>query len=715
MGRRARSIDGIRARLAHPAQRDDRPLGAPGVEEGLVLLDARGRGAAPEARRAVERAAHDAQGQDRHEQQEPGCREDAEEADRVEEADECRAEREPEGSDGIPGLVHGRQLGRVLGRVARRAHRELPHERGHETGQRQQDDEHDREAHVGQEAPGRRSEAGHDHGSGADAHPRGCLQRRVHVRQQVIHVLQADRDAHQSGRDARGLQLRLVELAVGGRGRMDGVGDDAAEGGRHRRDGQPVDEGRSRLPCTEVHGEHAPTGSQLPLGDRRLGVARQARPGDPPHRRMGLQVARQGSRRLAVAVHAHVQRLQPAQHEERAEGSHDAAAVDAHAADGLDALPAPGHDAGDDVGVAAQPLRGRFHDEVHAEGQGPAEIGRRERVVHHDERPMRVSQVREPGQVGHHDRGVRDRLGVEEPRRRRPQRGLDGIGVGRVDVRHGDPEAPEDAVHERPRAAVHGPRGDDAIPRAHERQDGGVDGGHAGAEGEAGLRVVELGEGGRQGVGRGVLDARVGVAGLPEADEVRVLVDILGMERRRLVDGHGGRALLHSWGAGGGLDGPRPEAAGGRVVGRGDGHGTWRDSTTASGGGRSPLVARPWTRWPRLASLEPDPARFSPWVGPAAPRARWAGRSRGAPDQAAAPVRGSPRCGWTSGRCSSHPRYAHERDHQEMDVGPAVAPPLVPPPLVRRSAAGRCDEASAGPGWSVGRAGPGARSGRASV
>ena len=71
----------------------------------------------------------------------------------------------PERRDGIPGLVHGGQLGGMADRVVGRGDGELPHHRRHQAGQRQQDDEHDGEAHVGQQAPGRRAHACQDHDS----------------------------------------------------------------------------------------------------------------------------------------------------------------------------------------------------------------------------------------------------------------------------------------------------------------------------------------------------------------------------------------------------------------------------------------------------------------------------------------------------------------------------------------------------------------------
>ena len=139
-------------------QLDGRALPTTRVEEGLRLLDADVPRAPPEARRAVQRAAHDADGQRGHEQQEPRRREDPEQAEQVEGAHEQGAHRQPQRRDGIPGLVHGRQLGRVTSGIVGSADGELPHERGHQAGQREQQDEHDGEPHIGQQAPGGRAQ-----------------------------------------------------------------------------------------------------------------------------------------------------------------------------------------------------------------------------------------------------------------------------------------------------------------------------------------------------------------------------------------------------------------------------------------------------------------------------------------------------------------------------------------------------------------------------
>ena len=162
-----------------------------------------------------------------------------------------------------PRPVHGRQLDRVAGRVVGRGDRELAHEHAHQSRQRQQRDEHDREADVGEQAPGgapSRAAARHacqQHGSvptparPADAQAASWRRQRTSTsaRRSSTSSRPTEMRTRPGGMPGR-RQLRLVELAMRGRGRMDRVGDDAAERGRHGRDAQPVDEGRGARPAS---------------------------------------------------------------------------------------------------------------------------------------------------------------------------------------------------------------------------------------------------------------------------------------------------------------------------------------------------------------------------------------------------------------------------------------------------------------------------------
>ena len=164
-----------------------------------------------------------------------------------------------------------------------------------------------------------------------------------------------------------------------------------------------------------------------------------------------------------------------------------------------------------------------------------------------------------------------------------------------------------------------------------------------------------------EGIRRGVLDAGVRVAGPPEADE-----------RPRSRPRHGrGRWPTGRWA-------PRPapcSTRGARVaalMARVPKPSLARSSAPGSSWGMARLYIGPATEPTEGAELAvvpratTRPARLSPWGARAAPRARWAARSRAAPS-----VRGS-----ASLRLVVRPGFGR--------------------PLARRSAAGRCEDASGG-------------------
>ena len=133
---------------------------------------------------------------------------------------------------------------------------------------------------------------------------------RAEVRLEVLDVLEPDRDAQQAGRDARLEQLRLGELALRGRRRMDDHRVDAAQGRGELRQAEVVDDRPAGLAAAgDLEGEH-PAGRPRPelalrrphagdgSGDRGRGrCARRpdARARPPVPRRSGC-AARRGPR-----------------------------------------------------------------------------------------------------------------------------------------------------------------------------------------------------------------------------------------------------------------------------------------------------------------------------------------------------------------------------------------------------------------------------------
>ena len=185
----------------------------------------------------------------------------------------------------------------------------------------------------------------------------------------------------------------------------------------------------------QVDREHAPAGTQEPLRDLALRMAREAGVEDAAHLGVRLEVTRDRERGLRVTVEPDVERLDPAQDEERRPRRRDASRVDRDRPDRLDVPERPGDDPRDDVAVAAQPLRRRLDDEVRSERDRPTQVRRRERVVDDRGRAVGVRELGQPLDVGHDDARVRDRLHVEDARRPLGERRLDGGRVGRIDVR----------------------------------------------------------------------------------------------------------------------------------------------------------------------------------------------------------------------------------------------------------------------------------------
>ena len=147
----------------------------------------------------------------------------------------------------------------------------------------------------------------------------------------------------------------------------------------------------------------------------------------------------------AVAVHAHRERLDAAQHEVAVERRR-------HRADRVLQEPEPlgelgvvgGDEAADDVGVAAEVLGGRVHDDVGAERERLLQVRRGERVVDDDARAARVRELARPRRC-----------------RRSTSAGLVGVSIqtSRVSSGHAASSASRSvrstAVHARPCGVVH--------------------------------------------------------------------------------------------------------------------------------------------------------------------------------------------------------------------------------------------------------------------
>ena len=195
----------------------------------------------------------------------------------------------------------------------------------------------------------------------------------------------------------------------------------------------------------ESHDSTCPLG-QILLRERVVLAAFEARVVDPRHPRMRFEKLRHGERIDAMAVHAHVQRLQPLQqHEcierrqrgpqgaqrfharfhgetEVAEGFKEAhAVIPARRLDhfrkiaviprklaGLDEHPAHGR------AVAADILGRRMYDDIGAEFDRTAEIRRSKRVVDNERNARFVRDSCDGLDIEHVDLRVADGFGVQE-------------------------------------------------------------------------------------------------------------------------------------------------------------------------------------------------------------------------------------------------------------------------------------------------------------
>jgi hypothetical protein len=176
-----------------------------------------------------------------------------------------------------------------------------------------------------------------------------------------------------------------------------------------------------------------------------------------------------------VGGHPQVQGADPAVHEEAVEGRRHRADRVLHEPQPLVMLGrARDRGAADDVGVAAEVLRRRVHDEVGAELERPLVDRGGERVVDRDEG---VALARhDPRDVDHVEQRVGRRLDPDQLRLG-PDRALDSIEVGLVDEVVGQPPAREHLVDQAEGASVEVVRQHDVRARRAGRRDHRVLGG----------------------------------------------------------------------------------------------------------------------------------------------------------------------------------------------------------------------------------------------
>src|SRR5438067_6040591 len=239
-----------------------------------------------------------------------------------------------------------------------------------------------------------------------------------------------------------------------------------------------------------------------------LGVLGEPRPGDALDLGMALQRLDDQARILIVALHADVQGLQPAQHEEGIERARYRAHCVLQEGELLVQVVAAQHERpGHHVAVSVQVLGHRVRDDVDAELQRSLEIRSREGVVADGDHLALAGDVGQRGEVADLQHRIGGRLHPEQLLVR-PERALHRAGVGHVDVGLLDPETLEYLVGEPEGPAVEIVAEHDVIARGEQMQDG-IRSRQSAGEGEGVLAVLQPRQAALQRIARRVPRARV--------------------------------------------------------------------------------------------------------------------------------------------------------------------------------------------------------------
>lgn len=261
------------------------------------------------------------------------------------------------------------------------------------------------------------------------------------------------------------------------------------------------------------------------------GIVLEPRVGHETHFRPVLEPACDTERRRIVLAHAQRQRDGATVDEPRIERADDAAVVDlVHVPQPRSDLTACRHTATERVPVAVDVFRQAFDDDVRTQIRRSHIERRIERVVHAQQCAGIVRELRDRGDIGDLQRGVRGCLDVDELRVR-AYRARHGIGVGRIDDRRLDAVfLRQDLVEQPVRGDVGGIGEHRVVAAVEQRRERGGERGHAGCEHDRVLGAFEVGEFGFQIPLVGVPVARVQVGvGTRPVDVRRVVGQCVGV------------------------------------------------------------------------------------------------------------------------------------------------------------------------------------------
>ncbi|MGY4500494.1 hypothetical protein ACVWYH_004425 [Bradyrhizobium sp. GM24.11] len=187
--------------------------------------------------------------------------------------------------------------------------------------------------------------------------------------------------------------------------------------------------------------------------------------------------------------------------------------------------------------MAADPFGRRMHDDVGAELDRSAEIGRGKGVV---DQQRNFCVMRDRGDlrdIQHFEPGIADRLADEEFRirlDRLPER----IEIARFHEGRGDAEARQRVRQQIDGAAIERARRHDVVTGVEQRRDGQMQRGHAARGADRTDTAFQRREPLFQHAGGGVGDARIDVAGALQVEQRRRMIGILEHVGRGLIDRH---------------------------------------------------------------------------------------------------------------------------------------------------------------------------------
>jgi hypothetical protein len=172
---------------------------------------------------------------------------------------------------------------------------------------------------------------------------------------------------------------------------------------------------RGRLPVAAQLEAHDPAEAlHLPPRHVMVGMALESGVVCPLDGPVLLEMARERERRFVLARDPDGERLQTPEDQVCPVGVEDAPEDPLEIAHRVEEGGTADERSGHHVVVARQVLRRGVQDDVRAQVERLLVDGRRERGVDHDDRLLRVAELRDPWNVDHTEVGVRRRLGEEE-------------------------------------------------------------------------------------------------------------------------------------------------------------------------------------------------------------------------------------------------------------------------------------------------------------